>query len=316
MTATVARIFGMSETQFQIIYDGPALQANTMNARELSASLAALDDLFENADQLLNVGKTKQTLLVRGSFETGSFKINLTSTRSAWDRAKDLLNSDEASAIIAAGDLVHIVLFGSIGVVGLIGLVKFLRGTVPTKIHENDDGTFRVYRNKSYIKTEQQTLDLYNDYKTRKALEKAVQIPLEDNKVTEIAFNLDGDPRYETITIEEREYFTAPDLDREDVNKMEYTAYISLIKISFREGNKWSVYDGANTISVRVEDEAFLQGIEDNQILFGKGDRLKVNMRAEQYEIDKALRTEYFITEVIEHKHPEYKGQTEMDLEP
>ena len=302
----------MSESQFQVIYDGPALQASAMNVRELSASLAALDELFESADSLLNAGKTKQTLKVRGSFETGSFKVNFMSSRSSLDRVKDFLNSDEASAIIAAGDLVHLLLFGSLGVAGLIALTKFLRGQIPTKIHENEDGTFKVYRDSKFVKTERRTLELYSDYKTRKALEKTVQTPLEENKVTEIAFNIEGDPRYEVVTLAEREYFTAPDLDREDVNKMEYTAYISLIKVSFREGNKWSVYDGANTISVRVEDEKFLQGIEDNQVLFGKGDRLKVNMRVEQFEIDGALRTEYFIMEVLEHTHPEFKGQGDL----
>lgn len=304
----------MSESQFQVIYDGPALQASAMNVRELSASLAALDELFESADSLLNSGKTKQTLKVRGSFETGSFKVNFMSSRSSLDRVKDLLNSDEASAIIAAGDLVHLLLFGTIGVAGLIGLTKFLRGQVPTKIHENEDGTFKVYRNSQFIKAERRTLELYNDYKTRKALEKTIQIPLEEDKVTEIAFNIEGDPRYEVVTVDEKDYFTAPDLNREDVNKMEYVAYISLIKVSFREGNKWTVFDGANTINVRVEDESFLQGIEDNVVLFGKGDRLKVSMRVEQYEIDNSLRTEYFIVQVLDHKHPEFKGQTPLPL--
>lgn len=299
----------MSVSEFQVIYDGPALQASTMNARELSASLAALDELFESADNILNAGKTKQTLKVMGSFETGSFKINLSSSQSAIDRAKDLLNSQEAASIIAAGDLVQLVVFGGGGLLGLIGLVKFLKGGVPTKIHENEDGTFRVYSRESYVKTERKTLRLYNDYKTRKALEKTIQTPLEEDKLTEVAFNLSGDPRYEVVTIAEREYFTAPDLEREDVNKMKYVAFLSLIRVSFREGNKWSVFDGANTISVKVEDETFLQGIEDNRVLFGKGDRLKVNMRVEQFEIDGSLRTEYYITEVLEHTHPEFKGQ-------
>ena len=114
------------------------------------------------------------------------------------------------------------------------------------------------------------------------------------------------------MSISERDYFTAPDLEREDVNIMEYLAYLSLVKVSFREGNKWSVFDGANTISTKVEDENFLQGIEDNRVLFGKGDRLKVNMRVEQFEIDGSLRTEYFITEVLEHTHPEFKGQGDL----
>lgn len=164
------------------------------------------------------------------------------------------------------------------------------------------------------MRVEKEVLKLYEDFKTRKALEKVVKTPLEEGVIEEIAFNQPGSTEFETISIDEADYFTAPDHEKTQVNLLEYDAYLSLVKISFREGNKWSVFDGANTINVLVEDEDFLQGIQDNVVLFGKGDRLKVKMRVEQSEVDKSLKTEYFITKVIEHSHPEFKGQGNLPL--
>lgn len=302
----------MSTAEFQVIYDGPALQSSAMNARELSASLAAIDDLFSCADRKLNHGKTRQTLKVQGSFETGSFKINFQSSRSTWDKIEDILTLPEVSTFVAAHDLLNIVLFGSLGLAGLIRLTRFLKGKQPTKIYENKDGTLKVYRGEKYLKAEKKVLELYNDHKTRIALEKTVVTPLEEGKIDEIAFNQIGDPRFEIITVSEKDYFIAPDLEREDVNQMQYTAYISLVRVSFREGNKWTVYDGANQISVTVEDQSFLDGVEKSRVSFTKGDKLKVEMRAEQFAVDTALRTEYYIVKVLEHNHPEFKGQGDL----
>ena len=252
---------------------------------------------------------------VHGSFETGSFKINFQSSVSAWDRAKDLLNSEEMAAIVTAGDLVQFLLFGGFGVAGLIGLTKFLRGTFPTKVYEDDDGRLKIYRGDKYIKAEKAVLDLYKDYKTRKALEKVIQSPLEEGKVEEIALNQPGSPDFTVVHLSEREYFTAPDLEREDVNEYKYTAYLSINRLSFKEGNKWNVFDGANSINVTVEDENFLSSVDDGSRRFGKGDRLKAKIRVEQFEVDNGLRTEYFIEEVLDHEPPEFKGQPDL-LEP
>ena len=283
-----------------------------MSARELSASLAALDQLFESADSLLNGSRTKQELTVKGSFETGSFRINLITKVGVVDGIKDLLGSDATSTIVTAYDLTQAVIFGAGACYGLIRLIKWLRGKRPTKIMEDDDGTLRVYQQNSYVKVERQVIQLFEDYKTRKALEKAILTPLEEGVITEIAFNEPGSADFEVVSIDERDFFIAPDPSENELNQHSYTAFVSLIRVSFREGNKWSVFDGANTISVTVEDESFLQSVDDGRARFGKGDKLKCRIRVEQFETDGNLRTEYFIEEVLEHQPPDFKGQADL----
>lgn len=302
----------MSEVDFQVVYDGPALEKGSMNARDLSASLAALDSLFESADSLLNGNKTKQELTVKGSFETGSFKINFASKVGVLDGLKDLLSSDGAAQVVTAHDLIQVVLFGGGACYGLIRLIKWLKGKRPTKIMENDDGTLRIYRQESYVKTERAVIQLYDDYRTRKALEKAILTPLEDGVITEVAFNQPGSRDFEVVTISERDFFIAPDPNENELLEQTYTAYVSLIRVSFREGNKWSVFDGANTINVTVEDEKFLKDVDDGAARFGKGDKLKCRIRVVQFEIESSLRTDYYIEEVLSHDPPDFRGQTPL----
>jgi hypothetical protein len=44
--------------KFHIIYDGPALSSNEMDVKDLAPSLIALAEVFEEANENLNKGRT------------------------------------------------------------------------------------------------------------------------------------------------------------------------------------------------------------------------------------------------------------------
>lgn len=134
-------MFGsMSKANFQLIYDGKALDNNEINPRDLSAALIAINDLIECADRVINHNKTRAEIKIKASFETGCFKINFSSYQSILKKAKDLLNSDGANAIINATTLISLI-FRS-----LVMLIKFLKGQRLDKIIENDGKSFTVYK--------------------------------------------------------------------------------------------------------------------------------------------------------------------------
>lgn len=309
----------MSATSFQVIFDGPALRSSEMDVRELSSALVALNRVFEEADTLLNGGRTEHSLKVKGSFKTGSFKIDFTSYQGLLDKAKDLLNSENASAVIAAGDLVYFLIFGALGVgggsVGLIGLLKWLKGQRPTKIVDDPKGGFRIYKGDKYVKAEEAVIRLYHDYKVRKALEDAINGSLKEDKVEEVAFTGDGGKSFEVVEYDEQAYFLAPPEEPAELHTWTYETNVSLIRISFREGNKWSVFDGANTIGAYVEDQKFLDKVNNNEIAFSKGTILVVRIRLEQEETPSGLKNTYFIEEVLDHRPPMYRGQTALKFD-
>lgn len=302
----------MSSSQFRVVFDGPALKSNEMDVRELSAALVALNKLFEEADTLINGGRTEHSLKVRGSFKTGSFKIDFASYQGMLDRAKDLLLSDDAGAIISAHDLVQVVIFGSVGAYSLVRLLKWLGGLRPTKIIEDPDGGFRVYKGDKWVKAEEKVVQLYRDHKVRKALEAAITAPLSEGRVDAMAFTNDDGKNFELITIDEASYFAAPEESAEQLETSRFETNVSLVRISFKEGNKWSVFDGANALSVYVEDQDFLERMNRSEVSFSKGDILRVRIRLEQSETSGGLRNEYYVEKVLDHRPPASRAQLHM----
>ena len=295
----------MSSTNFQLIYDGRALENNEINPRDLSIALVAISDLFENADKLVNEGRTKAEVKVHASFETGCFKINFSSYQSKLKIVTDLFNSDLANSIVNATELLALI-FG-----GVVVLIRFLKGGRPDKIIENEDKSFSVYKNGQMIKAEKKALELYKDYKLRKGFEDLLS-PLNKDGIEDVAIvNKENKSPICHITKDEIELFACPSSKEEEIDSPEtFETYISLINLSFKEGNKWFVNDGNDSFYITVEDNAFLEKINRSAVKFSKGDILKVKIRKLQfYNFDKKiLRSEYFIEQVIDHKTPSNTG--------
>ncbi len=294
----------MSEVKFQLIYDGKALENHEINPRDLSIALIAINDLFENADRVVNQNKTKAEIKVKASFETGCFKINFSSYQSILEQAKDLFSSNEVNAIVNAGGLLGIIFCST---KGLIALIKFLKGKRPNKIIENEDKTFSIWKDGKSVIFEQKVIELYKDYKLRKSFEDLIS-PLNKTGIEDFVVKENDKTDFLChVRKDEKDWFLCPDSKEEEVGEPKvFETYISIINLSFKEGNKWFVNDGNESFYITVEDEIFLQKIDDSIIKFSKGDILKVKIRKVQfYNFDKkSLRSEYFVEQVLEHKTP------------
>lgn len=290
----------MSTTNFQLIYDGKALENHEINPRDLSFALIAINDLFENADRIANQGKTKAEIKVKASFETGCFKINFSSYQSFKDQAVSLFTSNEVNAIVNATELLILISL-------LVRLIKFLKGKKPDKILENEDKSFSIWKDGKTLKFEKKVIELYKDYKLRKSFEDLVS-PLIKDGIDDLAIKEYGKEDYLCqITKDEKDWFLCPDSKEEEIDQPKvFETYISIINLSFKEGNKWFVNDGNESFYIIVEDENFLKRIDDSIVKFSKGDILKVQIRKVQfYNFDKkSLRSEYFVEKVLEHKTP------------
>lgn len=286
---------------FQLIYDGKALDNHEISPKDLSIALVAINDILENADRILNKGNTKTEIKVKASFETGSFKINFTSYQSLINKAIELFNSDVANASLNAIEILACI-------AGFIKLLKFLKGKKVTKIIENADRTFVVYQNNNQLTVEKNIIELYKDYKLRQDFEKLLE-PLNKDGIEDLAVIIknEKEPLF-TITKNEKEYFVCPKPEEELLDEPQvFETNINIVNLSFKEGNKWFVNDGGENFYVIVEDNDFLENINNSSISFAKGDILKVKIRREQYyNIDeKKLKSEHFIVKVIKHIKPQ-----------
>jgi hypothetical protein len=91
-----------------------------------------------------------------------------------------------------------------------------------------------------------------------------------------------------------------------DEEPITFKTNINIINLSFKEGNKWFIDDGQAKFYVIVEDEEFLNAIDNSAIEFSKNDILNVLIRREQYYIQnkQTLKTEHFIEKVLKHTKP------------
>jgi hypothetical protein len=96
--------------------------------------------------------------------------------------------------------------------------------------------------------------------------------------------------------------FVAPTFEDELIISDEWTAAFSVVALTFKDGNRWRLYDGQNTISVTFEDEAFIRRVNDNKMALAKGDLLVCRVRIDQWRTLDCLRTEYTVLEVMEHR--------------
>jgi hypothetical protein len=106
-----------------------------------------------------------------------------------------------------------------------------------------------------------------------------------------------------TIQSEERQFFRSGSGAPEIVSDTISRKLLLIESLTFKDGNKWRVHDGANQFNVVIEDTDFLAKI-DAGARFGKGDVLVVDLREVQSIGRAKLINECFIVKVLEHREP------------
>src|SRR5690242_8879708 len=114
----------VAETTFGITYDGPALATGRMPVRDLAPALLALGDLFAEASTVMYPQADPVALSIKAT-EQGSFEVQLIlEAKDLWDQIVNVFDSETVTALVNLQDLV----IGGGGLIGIIGLVKKLRG--------------------------------------------------------------------------------------------------------------------------------------------------------------------------------------------
>ncbi|QTX33246.1 hypothetical protein KAR29_04965 [Aminithiophilus ramosus] len=288
----------MSSANFTITFEGFALENHEMDIRALAPALLAVNNLIEEASDILNDKHCRVTVNVKAGFKTGSFGVDL-SIGQIVTNAISFLNSE---SVIAA-----VTLCGLLGLTvncgkGLVPVVKWLRERSIRLIRNNGDGTATITTEDGDSEViDERIVRLLEDLEIRQALEKAIKVPLEEEGIERIRFESDKGESA-TISKSEAPYFRAPTFEGNVLLDSTKEIYLKPLSISFLEGNKWRFSDGAQTFFATIRDEVFVGGIQQGEISFSKGDLLKVLLRTIQREDVAGFKTEHEVLEVIEHK--------------
>lgn len=288
-----------SETHFRVTYDGPALQAHTMDVRELAPAMIAMADLLKAANAELYGDKADVRVAVRAGFKEGSFGIDMVFFQDMMTQLSDFFSGKEASATSNA-----IQIMSGIGITGggVIALLRWLRGRKIERIEQRQD-IAAIWTADEGIEVDLATLRLFKSRRVRLELRNVMR-PMESDGIDSL-FLTQGKSITQTILRNEIDCFTPPSDD--DIPLSDTTASGVMLKIEsvvFKDGNKWRFTDGTRSFFAAIEDDAFISRIDSGEERFGKADILVVDLRQLQFAIDGELKSEYRILRVHEHRAP------------
>jgi len=287
----------VSHADIALVYEGPAVESGIMDVRDLAPALLAFGNLVEAANRVVN-GESATTKVQVKTVGAGSFAIGLDVTVAFVKAVRDFLAGPESTA---AANLITI-LSGSGLTIGAVALVKLLKGRSPSGTRPKEAGRIEVEIDGETIEVDEIVARVSMDMSVRAALERVVAEPLASEGIDAVSIG----PREKMERIEKAEGFAfRPPIDREaGAYEYRYRAPLSIVSLSFKQGNKWRLNDGRTTLNVTVADAIFLRRVDNSEIAFSKGDILICDVRVESRERPGGLHAEFFIEKVIEHRRP------------
>lgn len=272
----------MSKAPLQLTYAGPEVKFGVMDAQDLGTALISVGALCRQASLSLNGRDVTVHVRVKADFKKGSFGVHF-EIQTILAMTGTLLTTEHFRAAASAAGLIRNI-FGS---GGLIDLLKRLRGNKDPKISTLPDGRVKINvdGDHNHIVVNQNIFALANDPAARKAVAAAVR-PLSKKGVNSLAVK-SGLKVLQTVKKNEVEYLSSnvPEdpltpAEKDTDSGVTRLAYLNIVKLSFKQRNKWSFSDGSGgNLVAQIEDQAFIDRIDRHEYSFGKGDQLKVYLR-------------------------------------
>lgn len=288
----------MSHAEFILTFEGPALENHEMNVRDLAPAMLAVGDAFEGMNALFNGGSAQIAVNVR-AHQPGSFKVAFDIVQLAKDATPVLVGP----GVVAANNLLQLLIGGATvatgTTVGLLKLIRWLKGRKPERIEKLTPGLFRLFIDDQTIEIPIDLLRAYQDLRIRRAVERFVARPLHTPGISHVL--IEHNDFIERVDASEAEYFVAPDPDTDVVVDDTRRAAFNIRDLSFDEEGFWRLFDGSNPVKVRINDRRFLAQIENDDIRFAKHDVLVCLVHFVQRRTGRGLENEHTVIEVIEH---------------
>ncbi|MDA1316903.1 MAG: hypothetical protein O3B87_02655 [bacterium] len=287
----------MNKAEFQILYDGPALQTNEMDVRDLAPALIAVGDLLQETNQIVYGDATKVQVNVKGSFKTGCFKVDFSLVQSIQDQLTTYFTSAEGITVVAIFALLGL---NATNGFGLFPFIQWLKNRDITKITKSGKkGMLIVEVDNEQKEVEEKVITAYQNINVRKALEIIVTNPLVKDGID--TFSIEYKKTTTTVIKKEKEYYKLTGITEQLVEDQTIKTTLQAVMVSFAEGNKWKFSDGNNTFFANVKDEQFIKNVQEAKISFSKADALEVMLKKKAWMTENGLKTDYEIINVIKH---------------
>jgi hypothetical protein len=292
--ALVNRFRGMSTSQFTLSYDGSLLANGQMDVRELAPALLAAGELLTAANREANENRVELSVKVQAGFERGSFEILLIASQTPLNQLTGLLTGEN---IVTASALSMLIFGGR----GLLDFLKFLKRRKPDEVERLGNGDVKVSLKDSSIVISGNVFNFYQSPAMRRAVAPLAK-PLETEGIDVLRAIAEHQVLLE-LRKDDVASLAEVDMDEKIVSDTERQVVLQIVSLSFREENKWRLWDGSSANLYSMLDADFFSSINKHVHTFGKDDTLVCIVR-ELVKLTRTgeLKTELSVIKVLEHR--------------
>lgn len=293
----------MAKYKFQVHYDGPSLDDNSIPVKDLAPSLLSLSEAFQTIQQLNHPEEEPLSLDIKAT-NKGSFiaELFLVNGPDLFKQTMDIINSNPSQAFLNL--TAYVELF-----VEVVNIIKQVAGR-KIKTTEKEKGQVKIQLDDHTTLTmSEEAFKAYKNISFRREIHDVVQ-PLDSKGIDKIEFT---HAETKKISVERADYkkFKVPDVKEKELDSDVSEVYLQILNVAFEHG-KWKFSNGSSQFFAAIEDEAFIKSVEKNEQRFGSTDTLKVKLKTSQYlDKDGKLKSDYTILEVLDH----IKGAEEIELD-
>ena len=289
----------MNTAKLPLVFDGSAVKGGQIDVHDLAPTLLAMGKLVVAANSEINDDDTKIAVTVDATSK-GSFEVILNLTQHISSNVIEMLDLSLKSRdrIATARDISEL-LYAAGGVgLGLLGLLLKLKGKKPDKI-EQKDSHVHIHTGPTIIKADNLIMQLYDNQDVRQHASNLVS-SFSNSGIETLKISR---PSKEDLEIhrDERHYFDSEvETDEEESSEEAvFEATVQIIKLSFKKHDNWNVKMNGKEMSVKIEDDVFLNQIAQNNLSFTKGDQLHCRVRKTETSKSGKIKGEHAIIKVL-----------------
>jgi len=263
-----------------------------MDVAHLAPSLLALSDLIKLTNSYANGERAAIRVLINADVEQKCFELDIELALTIWERAKSLVAEENIVAAKEIAEWLGIVGGASLG---LFGLIKLLKGK---KIDPSTIATVEGDRVQIQIEGEANRVHIgkkvYNIYANDKARRRAVDVlaPLREEGYESLDFSQGDDV---SVSFEEGDVPAAdgsdlPEVIPQNVRKSKIRAEVRIRRAAYEGASRWTlIYRRA--YEMRIEDQEWLGRFQNGMESAPPGSWLDVDLEetyvtSESGEID------------------------------
>lgn len=273
-------------------YDGAALADSTMDVAQLAPALIALSEALAGLNNIANKDNAKVSLQVR-ALNKGCFIVDLQLAQDFINQIGSILTGTGVTAYCNANTIVH-------SLIEIFMLKKWLDGRKPDAIKVSDDRSVVTFSLKTkFFDVSYSAYKGYQNAEINSACAK-IAAPLTADGIDTLSFSDKKD--ITTFTKEDLPALSATAAD-ETLTSNISKSVVMIETAAFKENAKWKVKIAEqSSVFVSIDDQQFLQNINNGTELFGKGDVLYVDLETKQILSNGKINIQYTIKKVHEHK--------------